>query len=392
MIDVPFDQAVRRIHEATNLPVTEIQLRIEAKIHQLGGLVSRDGAVHIIANELGVQLVAAPQQGGQLKISDITMNSRGITVAGRVVKKYDVKAVNTNGREGRVASLLLGDETGVTRLVFWNEQVDVFEQLVDNDILVVRNPFVKESMMKDRLELQLNTQSSLVVNPEGVTVAPRPAYSGNAPVERAPRVQKYIKDLEGNEENVEIIATVLQPYDPRFFDSCPQCNRKLLGGNQCPEHGEVATPGINFSMSAVLDDGTGNIRTSFWKQQALRLTGKSEAEFLKYKDDPAAFEEIKNALLGEFIKVVGRVKHNETFDRMELTANLVFTDVDPIAELKNLDAKLTAERQKQEENPAAPIVEKKQESKPVERNTRDDGLSVVEDEVISLDDLENLDE
>lgn len=380
MFDIPYEQAVKRIHEASGLPIAELQSRVDAKMQQLGGMVSRDGAVHIIANELGVQLAApVAQSGGSMKIGDLSLSARGVVVTGKVVRKYDAKTFSKNGRDGRIASLLLGDDTGVTRLVFWNEQVDVWNDLKEGDVLVVRNPFVKESMMKDRLELQLNTQSTLVVNPEGVSVADR-AMPERQVIERAPRVQKYIKDLQGDEENVELVATILQVYDPRFFDSCPQCNRKLLGGNQCPQHGEVAVPGLNFSMNALLDDGTGNVRTSFWKQQALRLTGKTEAEFQRYKDDPNAFESIKNDLLGEFIKVVGRVKRNETFDRIELTANLVFTDVDPIAELQNLDKKLAAEKKPDvaSEQPASAKAP--------------DSIDVAGEEVVSLDDLESLDE
>lgn len=387
MIDVSYEEAVRRIHEETGLSISEIQSRINAKLQQLAGLVSRDGAAHILANELGVQLVAArPQGGDQLKIGDITLNARNITVLGRVVKKYDVRAFDKNGRSGKVASLLLGDETGVTRLVFWNDQVDVFEDLKENDVLVVKNPFVKQSYMQDRLELQLNTQSSLVVNPEGVTVGQREF----ARQERPAPVQRYIKDLGGDEENIELIATIVQVYDPRFFDSCPKCNRKVLGENQCPEHGEVI-PSVNFSMSAFLDDGTGNIRASFWKQQAIKLTGKTEAEFLRYRDDPTAFEDIKNDLLGEFVKVVGKVKRNETFDRLEFTAQLVFTDVDPAKELENLDKKFAAHPH--QDGPAHKVVTEVE--KTVVRETKDsveveESLSVVEDDVISLDDLEDL--
>jgi ssDNA-binding replication factor A large subunit len=377
MIDIPYDEAVERIHEETGLSLAEIQSRIAAKLQQLSGLVSKDGAAHIIANELGVQLTARAQNGGQLKINEITLQSRNLIVAGRIVKKYDVKEFNKNGRAGKVASLLLGDETGVTRVVFWNDQVDVFEELQDGDILVVKNPFVKQSYMQDRLELQLNTQSAITVNPEGVTVAQREF----ARQERPPAVQKYIKDLQGNEENVELIATIVQVYDPRFFDACPKCNRKLIGDNQCGEHGEVVAT-MNFSMSAFLDDGTGNIRSSFWKQQAMKLTGKTEAEFAKYRDDPTAFEDVKNDLLGEFVKVIGRAKRNETFDRLEFTANLVFTDVDPAAELQNLEKKF-------QDAPKAAKPEPKQEAK---RTETEEALSVIEDDVISLDELEDLDE
>jgi replication factor A1 len=364
MIDVSFDEAVTRIHQETGLPVAEIQSRVQAKLQQLSGLISRDGAAHILANELGVQLARPAAANAQVKIQDIGLQSRNITVIGRVITKYDAKTFNKNGREGRVASLLLGDETGVTRLVFWNDQVDVFLELNQGDILVVKNPFVKPSYQPGRLELQLNTQSSLVVNPEGVAVAER-----QAPAQRPPASQKYIRDLSDNEDNVEIIATVVQVYDPRFFDACPQCNKKLLGENQCPEHGEVV-PSINFSMSAFLDDGTGNIRTTFWKQQAMRLTGKTDKEFAGYRDDPTSFEDVKNDLLGEFVKIIGRVKRNDTFDRLELTANVVFMDVDPARELESL--------QKKFENTPKSAPE---QAKPT------NGLSVVEDDIVNLDDL-----
>ena len=379
MIDIPFDEAVTRIHEETGLSISEIQSRINSKLQQLSGLVSKDGAAHIIANELGVQLTPRAQAGGEMKIKDITLQSRNLVVVGRIVKKYDVKAFNKNGRAGKVASLLLGDETGVTRVVFWNDQVDVFEELQDGDVLVVKNPFVKQSYMQDRLELQLNTQSAIVVNPEGVSVAQREFQRQ----ERPPAVQKYIKDLQGNEENVELIATIVQVYDPRFFDACPKCNRKLIGENQCGEHGEVVGV-LNFSMSAFLDDGTGNIRASFWKQQAIKLTGKTENEFAKYRDNPTEFEDVKNDLLGEFVKVVGKSKRNETFDRLEFTANLVFTDVDPAAELQNLEKKF------QEAKPVPKFEPEKVDVKEA-KIAAEESLSVIEDDVISLDDLEDLD-
>jgi len=374
MLDLPYEVAVERIKAHAGLSDADIESRVQEKLVQLSGLISRDGAVHILANELGVSLTPAPVVAQDLKIADIRLGARSITVKGRVVRKYDVREFDKNGRKGKVASLLIGDETGVTRLVFWNEQVDeVFTTLKDGDVLVVQNPFVKQSYREDRLELQLNTQSTLTVNPEGIMIASRAGGQ-----ERAPRVQKYLKDLEGGEENVEVIATIVQVYDPRFYDACGQCRKKLVNG-LCPEHGET-TADVNFSMGAFLDDGTGNVRTSFWKQQSLVLTGKSDAEFLKFRDDPTSFESVKNELLGEIIKVVGTAKRNATFDRLELTANLVFRDVDPAAELENLEKKFEAGRKEpqQETMTQAPM------------RKGDDSVLVVEEDVLSLDDLEKL--
>lgn len=381
MIDISYEDAVGKVKEQAGISEAEVEEKVQAKLKQLSGLISKDGAIHIVANELGVQLAQPQEPGQEVKIGDLSLNSRGVTVTGKVVQKWDIKEFEKNDRKGKVASLLLGDETGVTRLVFWNDQVDVFEELNPGDVLRVKNPFVKESYRKDRLELQLNQQSSLDVNPEGVEVK-APERSSDRPE----RKQKYIKDLEGGEENVELIATVVQVYDPRFYDACPECRRKLAEGNLCPEHGEVA-PDVNFNVAAFLDDGTGNVRTSFWKQQSLVLTGKTADEFLKYREDPGAFEEIKTDLLGEIIKVVGSVKKNTTFDSLEFTAQLVFKDVDPAKELKNLEKKLEESRSGSAK-PALDEAPEKKDGDDGADNGAGKGMDVEED-VISLEDIED---
>ena len=194
---------------------------------------------------------------------------------------------------------------------------------------------------------------------------------------RTPRERKTIKELTGNEENVELLATVVQLYDPRYFDVCPQCGKRALvtaEGNQtttrCAEHG-VITPQTNYVLSAFLDDGTGNLRATFWRQQSQRLTEKTDAELLQYKDNPASFEAVKTELLGEIIKVVGRCKKNETFDRIELTANLVFRHLDPEEELARLKEESAANVEKLD----APLAVKEkmgkilEEPKPSPRTT-----------------------
>ncbi len=380
MIDIPYEEALAKITEDSGLSRREVEDRIHEKLEQLSGLISKDGAAHIVANDLGVKLVEVPKEGQEQKIADLSPLSRGVVVTGKIVRKWEVRTFSKNGREGKVANCLIGDETGVIRLTFWNEQVDVFEALQEGDVVVVSNPFVKKGW-QDRLELQLNDQSTFKVNPEGVTVEVK---------EREERLQKYIKDLAGGEENVELIATVVQVYEPRFYDACPEC-RKKVDGVLCPTHGEVK-PEVNFNLSAFLDDGTGNIRVSFWKKQSLVLTGLSEEEFVKFREDPVGFETVKTELLGEILKVVGNVRRDEQYDRLEFTAQLVFKDVDPERELQNLEKKL------EREGPVVGPVERAVKESPSEpkeagRTVPDSGgeeAPVVKEEVISLDDLEDV--
>ena len=59
MIDIPRAEIVTKIKEAKGLSEDEINAKIQEKLTQLAGLISEDGAAHIIANELGVHPVTA---------------------------------------------------------------------------------------------------------------------------------------------------------------------------------------------------------------------------------------------------------------------------------------------------------------------------------------------
>ena len=82
-----------------------------------------------------------------------------------------------------------------------------------------------------------------------------------------------------------------------------------------------------------------------FKNQILNLLGKTHEEMLKYKDDPAAFEQVKTDLLGQIIRVVGRARNNELFNRLEFIAQLVFPNPDPEPEIEKVKAQLEKEQE-----------------------------------------------
>ncbi len=395
MIDIPLKDIIAKITEQKHLPEAEIREKIKAKLTQLAGLISEEGAAHIVANELGVELIR-PQ--AEAKIRDLYAGMRAVTVPGRVTRKFEVRSFDKGERKGKVASFFIGDETGQIRVTLWNDQTDLFGQFTEGDTVKVKNAFVKEN--RGYPELHLNTDSRLEIRPEGVTVA--------APLQREQRPareRKTIKELAGEEENVELLCTIVQVYDPRFFDVCPQCNKRLLQsgeGAKCQEHGAV-TPQTNYVLSAFLDDGTGNIRATFWKQQAQRLCDKTDEEFLQYQQNPQAFETVKQDLLGEIIKVVGRCRKNETFDRVELTANLIFRHVDPEEELARMAEESKGMAEKLDAPPPVKEAIKKvldEPKRPAKIAVEEEAFEGEEDvdvkpafdeEAISLDDLEDLD-
>jgi hypothetical protein len=67
MINIPIDVIIEKITEQTDLKEEEVQNKINSKLEQLSGLISKEGAAHIVANELGVKLM---QTEGVMKIKE----------------------------------------------------------------------------------------------------------------------------------------------------------------------------------------------------------------------------------------------------------------------------------------------------------------------------------
>lgn len=294
--------------------VTEAELndRIKKKMEELSGLISEEGAAHIIANELGMNLATVPSL---LKVSSLTPGLRNVEVLGKVVQKYEIREFQTVRGAGKIGSFLYGDDTGVIRVVLWNEQAAKLMDINVGDVLKLTSGYVRDN--NGRKELHLNERSSMLVNPPGESVAV---------MEKPERQRKSIKDLTSEDEQVELLVTLVDVYDPHFFSVCPTCSRRVndTGGVfSCLNHGQV-TPTISYVVNALGDDGSDTIRIAFWKQQAEHLLKQDNAALLQYKDYPEQFQEVKHRLLGEMVKVVGKVRKNDMFDRLEFNAQFVF--------------------------------------------------------------------
>ena len=296
MIKLPYESIVEKIKAGAGLSEKEIDAKVNEKMKQLSGLISREGAAHIISNELGIKLLE--QTSGKLQIKNIIEGMRDVETVGRVQQKYELREFNTNGRQGKVASLVLADETGRIRVVMWGDQADNLNNLKENDILKVQGGYVRNNT--GRLELHINDRSKVIINPPGESVNAVQA------VQQARAERKEIKDISEKDAFAEIMGTIVQAYDVRFFES--------------KREGEKP---YSYVLNAVIDDGTDNIRVAFFREQAEKLTKLNYDQMMQFQDNIDAFEEIKTALLGMMVKVAGRVKKNDMFDRLEMVANFI---------------------------------------------------------------------
>jgi len=357
---IPLQDIIDKIKTEKGVTDEEIKSKILKKMEQLSGLISEEGAAHIIANELGVKIFE--EYSGKLKINKILAGIRELETVGKVTQKYDIRTFEGSNGPGKVASLVIGDETGSIRMACWGDQADKTQEIKEGDIIKILGAYSREN--QGRVEIHLNDRAKIIINPPGETI--------ENVQERPQATRKPINELD-EEDNIEIVGTIIQVYDPTFFDVCPKCFKRAQpeeSGHSCPEHGSI-TPLHNCVMNLMLDDGTNTIRTVFFKTQMERLLGKTPEQLEAYKDNPQDFDAIKLDLIGNQLRLIGKVKKNTMFDRLEFTAQLVFTDVtqgtpnpEPVAqaetsqqEPKSTQESVTPEETVQEET-VGPKVEK----------------------------------
>ncbi len=327
MIKIPYEEIVLKINEKTNINVSEIEERVEKKLKQLSGLISKEGAAHIVANELGVKIFEP--LSGRLQIKNILTGMRDVEAVGKVLQIYDIKEFSNEARSGKVASIVIGDETGTIRIVMWGSQADNITKLNQNDVVKIIGGYVREN--NGRKEIHLNEKSQLIINPKGEIV--------NQVIETKLGGRKEIKELSENDNEAELLGTIVQVFDLRFYEICPKCSKRAKQSTDlfvCNEHGNVI-PAYAYVLNTVLDDGTETIRCVFFRNQVDKLLSMSQEQVLKFKQEPAEFEAVKNDLLGTIVKLNGRVNKNSLFNRVEFITQQVETNPNPEEELKSLE-------------------------------------------------------
>ncbi|MBW3022033.1 hypothetical protein KY328_03865 [Candidatus Woesearchaeota archaeon] len=328
MLKMDLSQILEKIKEKSGLSIEEINSKIEAKLQQLSGLISKEGAAHIVANDLGIKLF--DQVSGRLQVKNILSGMRNVECVCKIAKKYEIRTFQKGDSTGKVMSMIVGDETGSVRLVLWNDQVEKADALVEGNVIKISNAYVREN--NGRKEIHLGEKGVLEINPDGEKIGDiKQTGSAN---------RKEIKELVENDSNVEILGTIVQIFDMRFFEVCPQCGKRARmgdSGHQCPEH-KVVTPDFSYLLNFIIDDGTENIRAVCFRNQVQNLVKRGHQDLLVYRQNPEAFNDVKHELLGKIVKLVGRVNKNEMFDRVEFVTQLVFPDPDPDEEIKRLES------------------------------------------------------
>ncbi|MFX1579215.1 MAG: OB-fold nucleic acid binding domain-containing protein, partial [Promethearchaeota archaeon] len=147
----------------------DILKMIEEKREELGREVINDeSAAMIVARELGVDLHQISSKARQ-RIEDITETTRNVALTAKVVNIGTVRTFSRKdgGGEGKVASILVSDDTGSIRVVLWDDMTNILSQESEDtvsidDIIQISGAYVKKGL-GDALELNLGRMANIRV-------------------------------------------------------------------------------------------------------------------------------------------------------------------------------------------------------------------------------------
>ena len=167
------------------------------------------------------------------KISQLTAGHDNVCVIGRIMSVSNVKKfTNRKGNHGKLANMIIADETGQIRVTLWTENVKFLDEVSEGDVVKLNRVEVKQGFRNENNEIQTSRDSKL----EKIT-------DGN--FEELPKYEEKLTNLADvkGESTVNVVARIIRIPRVRTFDR---------NGND----GKV--------MSLEIQDKTGQMQLTLW--------------------------------------------------------------------------------------------------------------------------------
>ncbi len=247
------EEKVDLVIEKTGVSRKELQHLIEKKKREMGGLISDEGALHLVARDLGINLSEIDDyKPVRVYVKDLRPEMRSVTMTGRVNRIYPVREFEKRGVKSKVASMIVSDLTGDVRVVMWGNHADLVEEGKIREGMIIRivKGYIREGL-RGELEVHLGKGGSLEIEPDDVDDKEYPVIE---------RKLVKLSDLMPEMQDVDVEAVVQKIYPTTVF------SREFGEGKR---------------KSVILSDETGSVRAVFWDESAELLENAKEGDKLR---------------------------------------------------------------------------------------------------------------
>ncbi|MEM2924349.1 MAG: OB-fold nucleic acid binding domain-containing protein [Methanocellales archaeon] len=131
------------------------ELKVGSRIRVNGYVKKGTLGIEVSVGRNGsLEIIKLQQEVEKLKIAQIKPGMLGVNLTAKILEITPVKTFQRrDGKEGKLASLTLGDETGKAYLTLWNDVATEVENLKIGDVIEIKNVYSKEKY--GRIELYL---------------------------------------------------------------------------------------------------------------------------------------------------------------------------------------------------------------------------------------------
>ncbi|OYT36208.1 hypothetical protein B6U91_01710 [Candidatus Pacearchaeota archaeon ex4484_71] len=289
-----YEKILERVSKSSGVDKEEIARRVEAKRAKLSGLISKEGALQIIAAELGISF-----DNEKLKIDELLPGMRKVNTLGKVISMYPVRSFKTKkGDEGKVANLIIADETSNIKVVLWDtNHISLIEkgEVMEGSVVEIVGGNMRDS------EIHMGSFSEFKISSENLE---------NVKTERVIKEKSLSEFSLG--EYVKTRAFIVQIFDPRFFEVNKETGKKVTE-EDIQNGAEVEKRAL---VNIVIDDGSENIRSVLF-HETLKDLG------FKNLENPDLMTQEKEEILGKEMVFVGNVRKNNYFNTPEFVVERV---------------------------------------------------------------------
>jgi replication factor A1 len=213
--------------------------RVGEKVIQMGGLCDTRTAAMLVAHDLGAGDTHGEGMGNTIqKVADIAPGTGNVGLVAKVMSVFPAKEFNRNdGTIGRVANVIVADETGSIRLTLWDDKAD----LVKTGDITVGQTFQISGYVKEGysgIEVNIGNNGVLCETDEKI---------------EASVASTKITDIKNGMSDINLRARVLDIADIKTF------NRK-----------DGSTGRVS---NITVGDDTGKIRVTLWDEKTDLLSG-----------------------------------------------------------------------------------------------------------------------
>jgi hypothetical protein len=216
------EEVIRRILSAcSGVSREQVLDRLESEKKKTGGLISEEALLRVIAAGFGCDVRGSRVLISALSLGDLVPNLGDVTVVGRVAAVFSPRAFSGK-RSGRFASLLIVDDSGVLRVVLWNDRAGLAEPggVKAGDVVRFRHGYTREDR-RGKVELHVGDRSVVEVSPSDVDLSGFPA------VDKFATKMEDLKVTRGG-SRVILVGTVRKVFSVSSFDRGDEGLGKVL--------------------------------------------------------------------------------------------------------------------------------------------------------------------